>query len=103
MGKRCQCCGSPFTDRLCYFVLADFGLSKPYSGNDVSSLSHGTPRFRAPELMTKHQYSDKTDIWAFGCLLMLIATTGKRRPFNDDWQAVEYAKGNRSLKLLDKS
>jgi serine/threonine protein kinase len=103
MGRHCRCCGSPFTDRQCCFLLADFGYSKPYSGNDVSSLSHGTTRFRAPELITKHKYSDKTDIWAFGCLLMLIATTGKRYPFDDDWQAVEYAKGNRALKLLDKS
>ena len=34
---------------------------------------------------------------------MLISTTGKRYPFYDDWQAVDYANGHRALKPLDKS
>jgi len=43
-------------------------------------------------LINTGHYSEKTDIWAFGCVLLEVARTGKREAFKYDEDAVEYAK-----------
>ena len=79
-----------------HFVLTDFGFSKPLEGRE-SSGRFGSDGYRAPELTaseTRGQYSDKTDIWAFGCVLMELASTKRRKAFDDDWVARMYARGS---------
>lgn len=86
-------CSHPTINKSRY-VLTDFGFSKPYSGEQYSSGRSGSDGYRAPELTNNQMlgyYSDKTDIWAFGCVLMEVITSGKRRAFESDWSANKYA------------
>ena len=80
-----------------HFVLTDFGFSKPFDGQEFSSGRFGSDGYRAPELtdpQTQGQFSDKTDIWAFGCVLMGLASTKRRKAFDNDWTASMYARGS---------
>jgi serine/threonine protein kinase len=84
-----------------HFVLSDFGFSKPFDGQESSGRS-GSDGYRAPELTapeTRGQYSDKTDIWAFGCVLMELASTKRRKAFDNDWAARMYAQGSSQYPL----
>ncbi len=51
--------------------IADFGLavSEPCDDNRVC----GTPNYIAPEVLQK-QYSEKSEVWAVGCVLYALAT-----------------------------
>ena len=56
--------------------LCDFGLSKQTSMDCISVL--GTPSYFSPELFelwlgNKSKYTNKVDVWSFGCLLFLMA------------------------------
>lgn len=102
----CQC--DQFIKTRYRYVLTDFGFSKLYCGEQFSSERSGSEGYRAPELTnpkTLGQYSDKTDIWAFGCLLMELASTKKRKAFLHDWGANMYANGSEDhpLPQLQKS
>jgi len=71
-------------------------------GSDAMGLSgqrRGTPGFRAPELLRTSyekgiekpgEFSVKSDIWAIGCILYQIATTGTARAFPDDYEVVKF-------------
>ena len=64
--------------------------------------SHGTPGHRAPELIEQEidennkmvggAFAKKSDIWAVGCILYGLATTGYRQAFASDLTAFWYAK-----------
>ena len=56
-----------------------------------TDFSHGTPGYRAPELLkeSKGSFNNKLDIWAMGCILYELAT-GKKQ-FLDDWSVREFA------------
>lgn len=45
------------------------------------------------------KYSEKTDIWAFGCVLLEVARTGQRSAFKHDYEAQGYAKGDEQHSL----
>ena len=87
---------SPQTD--CWKI-ADFGLSKTFSTNDMSTqFSMGTPGYRAPELLTDHPtFSDRADIWALGCILYELAI--KQKAFTDDFAVLDYT-ATRSKKSI---
>jgi serine/threonine protein kinase len=34
----------------------------------------GTLNYLAPEIVSKREYDNKVDIWAFGCILFAMAT-----------------------------
>ena len=74
----------------CRFALADFGSTKPGEGSSTGRF--GTACYRDPELINKGHYSEKTDIWAFGCVLLEVARTGRGYAFKYDEEALEYAK-----------
>lgn len=76
------------------FLLTDFGFAKPcLENNGVSSAKHGSNCYRSPELMKENQYSEKSDIWAFGCVVMDVASSGKEVAFTDDYLARMYNEG----------
>ena len=62
--------------------LADFGFTSEGTSRSVrsSSLSRGTPGYRAPELLsdTKSVFNNKVDIWSMGCILYELAVGQKR-------------------------
>jgi serine/threonine protein kinase len=57
--------------------------------------------YRAPELIRPRydkmgyempgEFSRKTDMWAVGCILHHIATTGKSLPFRSDWEVMAFS------------
>jgi serine/threonine protein kinase len=73
----------------CRFALADFGSTKPGEGSSTGRF--GTACYRDPELINTGHYSEKTDIWAFGCVLLEVARTGRGYAFKYDEEAVKYA------------
>jgi serine/threonine-protein kinase CLA4 len=91
-------CHSPVPDRPCY-LLTDFGFSRSVQGNGFSADRHGTDRYRAPELLKQKDFSDKTDIWAFGCLVMEVVSSGKCLAFENDYLALQYSEGKGGVKL----
>jgi serine/threonine protein kinase len=60
---------------------------------DISEAQGGTSGYRPPELQLKKHFSLKTDIWAIGCLIIPVVTTGMQDTFRDDSAALNYANG----------
>ncbi|XP_059159292.1 mitogen-activated protein kinase kinase kinase 2-like [Physella acuta] len=58
--------------------LSDFGLSKIIKmGQDLSSISGGTSRYMAPEVITselENEYFSRADIWSVGCTVVEMIT-----------------------------
>lgn len=94
--KKCDC---HFEDSERRLLLSDFGFSKPITPG-ISSDHGGSTGYRAHELLKSNEYSDKTDVWAIGCIIMDVATTGRRRAFHDDEEALNYGKGESTLPKL---
>lgn len=95
--KKCDCHSK---DSECRILLSDFGFSKPIT-NGISSGRGGSIGYRAHELLKSNEYSDKTDVWAFGCIIMDVATTGRQRAFRADDEASSYGKGESPLPKLE--
>lgn len=79
--------------------VADFGLtSEGTSTRHISTeFSHGTPGYRAPELLNSDvaNFTNKVDIWAMGCILFELATGAK--PFVTDIAVLEYSRGGSEI------
>ena len=97
--KKCHC---HYQDSERRILISDFGFSKPITPG-ISSGRGGSTGYRAHELLKSKEYSDKTDVWAFGCMIMDVATTGRQRAFHDDDEASNYGKGESSLPKLKSS
>jgi len=61
--------------------LADFGLSKVYTGEALQTAC-GTPYYVAPEILQGDGYDHKIDTWAAGVLLYVLLSG--RLPFSGD-------------------
>jgi len=61
--------------------LADFGLSKVYTGEAMLTAC-GTPYYVAPEILTGEGYNKKIDTWAAGVLLYVLLSG--RLPFSGE-------------------
>lgn len=53
-------------------VLIDFGTIKENNGVNTSIVQ--TRYYRAPEIILRHKWNEKIDIWAFGCVLYELLT-----------------------------
>ena len=75
--------------------VADFGLTceGTSTAHIFTDFSHGTPGYRAPELLKDDgaSFTNKVDIWAMGCILFELATGAK--PFVTDFAVSEYSRG----------
>eukprot|EP00931_Biecheleriopsis_adriatica_P077152 TRINITY_DN50771_c0_g1_i1.p1 TRINITY_DN50771_c0_g1~~TRINITY_DN50771_c0_g1_i1.p1 ORF type:complete len:1325 (-),score=261.01 TRINITY_DN50771_c0_g1_i1:45-3818(-) len=65
--------------------VADFGLARQKAGAGAASASMmksmvGTILYSSPEIVQHKPYTNKTDVWALGCLLFKMATL--RDPFS---------------------
>ncbi|KAH3767537.1 Serine/threonine-protein kinase CTR1 [Pelomyxa schiedti] len=49
--------------------LADFGLSKVFDSPGTTMTMVGTPQWAAPEVLRGETYSEKADVYAFGCIM----------------------------------
>lgn len=63
-------------DWKCRVKIADFGVSKIYSGNrmNTNALTDGTPLYMAPELFQNHPYDYKSDVWSLGVIFYELCT-----------------------------
>ncbi|RIB29708.1 kinase-like domain-containing protein [Gigaspora rosea] len=61
--------------------ITDLGLSKPLDEKEQEGRIHGVLPYVAPELLQKKSYTEASDIYSFG-IIMVEMTTGKRS-FND--------------------
>ena len=52
--------------------IADFGFAKFYNQPEKTPCNVGTPLYMSPEIFKFTQYSFKSDVWAFGCLMYEI-------------------------------
>ena len=60
--------------------ITDLGLSKPLDEKEQEEHIHGVLPYIAPELFYKQLYTQASDIYSFG-IIMVEMTTGQR-PFN---------------------
>lgn len=55
--------------------LADFGLAKMLQPSQRMAQTHvGTPYYMSPEVLSRCQYDEKSDIWSLGCLIYEMST-----------------------------
>ncbi|CAG9321427.1 unnamed protein product [Blepharisma stoltei] len=73
--------GNCLVDSHCRVKICDFGLARVKENTIRDSGAYGTYPYVAPEIITEHKYSLKSDIFAFGMLLWELLN--RRRPFND--------------------
>ncbi|GBC00276.1 hypothetical protein RclHR1_00380044 [Rhizophagus clarus] len=62
------------------YWLSDFGLSGPPSSSDSNNI-YGNMPFMAPEVLKEGNYTTASDIYAFGMLMWMIASSSP--PFSD--------------------
>jgi serine/threonine protein kinase len=76
--------------------IADFGFSTDGQENGWVAAEDpqgmGTSGYRAPELIREDDqtFNNKSDIWAFGCIVYEVITSGEKL-FHSDWSVREYA------------
>ena len=65
-----------FVSREGQVKISDFGFAKEFgSPNAKYTANTCTKEYRAPELFfATHYYTEKTDIWSYGCVLAYIFT-----------------------------
>lgn len=71
--------------------LTDFGVtSVGMTTSKTTVYGRGTSGYRAPELCNpgRSYYSNRSDIWALGCIVYELATG--RRAFENDWATIVY-------------
>jgi serine/threonine protein kinase len=75
-----------------HWLITDLGFSIPVDDDAIvfSSRRRGTETYRAPELVSNGEVSRKLDIWAFGCVLLRVASMKMRRAFLYDNLAVVF-------------
>jgi len=65
--------------------IGDLGIAKAMKGDDLAMTMVGTPYYLAPEICEGRPYSNKTDVWALGCVLYEMCA--RRHPFEAKNQA----------------
>jgi len=74
--------------------IADFGLSKFFSSDNVLSTMCGSPQYVAPEVLGVgdglKEYSPAVDMWSVGVILFILLSGYS--PFDDDNDAVLFEK-----------
>jgi len=79
--------------------IADFGLTAEATSRlaVTTRFSRGTAGYRAPELLKTSKFTNKVDIWAFGCIIYELAM-GKKA-FSDDYAVDSYSDSRSALQL----
>jgi len=62
--------------------ISDFGWSRFIDEDAFAVTLGGTPLYNSPEIITNKPYTQKADVWGFGCIMYEMASGGVR-PFED--------------------
>lgn len=86
------------------FLLSGFDRSRPIDlsqpiGEDFPDYGFYPSNNRAPEEL---RASDKQDIWAFGCIVMEVASSGQHVAFNSYHDVIQYSKGASPMPQVQK-
>ena len=79
--------------------VADFGITQEGTSRTplITASSRGTSSYRAPELLTDSPaYTNKVDVFAFGCVVFEIFTGRKR--FSSDWEVHKLLQSTETVK-----
>ncbi len=57
--------------------LADFGLSKPLKHDELANSFAGTLGYISLEVLRRHSYAKKADMWSVGCIALLFIRNGR--------------------------
>lgn len=52
--------------------IVDFGFATDFEPKEGISLPLGTLYYKAPELVKREKYNEKVDIWALGCIVVML-------------------------------
>jgi serine/threonine protein kinase len=79
--------------------IADFGLTTEATSRAAvtTRYSRGTTGYRAPELLTTSQFTNKVDMWALGSTIYEL--TMGRKAFSDDFAVESYSDSRSALQL----
>ena len=77
--------------------LADFGPAVAGSSKHLitTGMRRGTESYRAPEVLVHNKYNNRTDMFAFGCIVFELLV-GKQL-FDSDWATLDYAQHERTI------
>lgn len=80
-----------YSQRYNQWKIAGFGATTEATSKHAkpTELCRSTASYRAPEVITQYDYTNKADIWALGCILFELASNDKA--FVDDWSVQQYA------------
>eukprot|EP01125_Pyxidicula_operculata_P014889 TRINITY_DN5012_c1_g1_i1.p1 TRINITY_DN5012_c1_g1~~TRINITY_DN5012_c1_g1_i1.p1 ORF type:complete len:841 (-),score=158.73 TRINITY_DN5012_c1_g1_i1:342-2864(-) len=76
-------CGNMLVDHNWSIKVSDFGLSRGIDDDETNPTmtSCGTPRYIAPEVIRKHHYTYKADVYSFAMCLYEMCT--RKKPWGD--------------------
>src|SRR5271155_1185334 len=86
-----------YSNKFRLWKIVDFGIMSHGTSDHAipTHASRGTGGYRAPELVADvGHFTNKVDIWAFGCILFELITGTKA--FLNDWAVREYYQTNSS-------
>jgi serine/threonine protein kinase len=90
-----------FCERDGYWKLADFGITSEGTAKRalMTNNARGTTCYRAPELVAENPtYTNKVDIWAYGCIMFEMCTGEKA--FSNDFAVHEFRLSGRKPTLF---
>eukprot|EP01125_Pyxidicula_operculata_P016503 TRINITY_DN5688_c0_g1_i3.p1 TRINITY_DN5688_c0_g1~~TRINITY_DN5688_c0_g1_i3.p1 ORF type:complete len:1111 (-),score=167.20 TRINITY_DN5688_c0_g1_i3:172-3504(-) len=70
-------CGNLLVDHNWTVKVADFGLSRGIEDTNNTMTACGTPTYIAPEVIRRHHYSYKADVYSFAICLLEMCTRAK--------------------------
>jgi serine/threonine protein kinase len=85
----------------CSWKISDFGLTVSATSKRLITTDEakGTEGYRAPELINKHKFNNKVDIWSIGCIIYELLT--EERAFKGDYEVLKWTVDKRKTIPLE--
>jgi len=81
-------------------VVSDFGLAQYLSNSEQKFTIRGSPLYMAPEMLLKHKYDARADLWSVG-VIMYECLFGKAPYSSNSFQELaEKIKASRHIEVI---